>query len=416
VTGPIAYLVGNYPTVSHTFISREVDGLRARGIDVQTFSIRRTPREQLLSDADRRAAAETSTILPPPPGELLAAHARALLRRPGRYLATLRLALRLSPGGARANLWHLFYFAEAMLLWARMRRRGIRHVHAHFANVATAVALLAAHYGAPQGFTWSFTMHGPSEFDDVTRFALAEKVRRARFVACIGDYCRSQLMKLVGPAEWPRLEIVRCGVDPDRFGPVDRDGRDPARLHVLCVGRLVPDKGQALLLDAIAAVRERGIDATVTFAGDGPDRATLAAAAERHRLNGAVELAGAVAQDRIPALYAAADVFCLPSLAEGVPVVLMEAMATGLPVVTTRIMGIPELVEDGSAGLLVPPGRPDELAAALERLARDPAGRAAMGRAGRAKVVREYDIADAVESLHRGLERHLAPRPLPTGS
>jgi glycosyltransferase involved in cell wall biosynthesis len=401
----IAYLVGSYPAVSHTFIAREVEGLRARGVDVHTVSVRRTPPEQLLTDADRRAAGETSVILPPDPAELAGAHLRTLLRRPRRYLSTLALAARLSPGGARAGLWQLFYFAEAILLAERLRRRGIRHVHAHFANVATAVALLVAHLGEREGCTWSFTMHGPTEFDDVTRYALAEKVRRARFVACIGDYCRSQLMKLTPPGQWDKLEIVHCGVDPGRFAAVDRAERANGRLHVLCVGRLVPDKGQALLVQAIAAMRARGHDVTATLVGDGPDRPALEAAARP--LDGAVELAGAVGQDRIRELYADADVFCLPSFAEGVPVVLMEAMATGLPVVTTRIMGIPELVEDGRAGLLVRPGRPDELASALERLAGDPEGRAAMGRAGRDRVAADYDIARSVEALHTAFERHL---------
>jgi colanic acid/amylovoran biosynthesis glycosyltransferase len=405
VSRRVAYLVGNYPTVSHTFIAREVAGLRARGLDVRTFSVRRTPPQQLLTDADRRAAAETSVILPPPPGELIGAHVRALARRPRRYLATLALAQRLSAGGARQRLWHLFYFAEAILLAQRLRRGGVRHVHAHFANVATAVALLAAHYDEPGGLTWSFTMHGPSEFDDVTRFALAEKVRRAAFVACIGDYCRSQLMKLVGPDEWEKLAIVHCGLDPGSFTPAERPAR--AETAVLCVGRLVPDKGQSILLEALAALRSRGVAMTVTFAGDGPERSVLEARARRLELDGAVEFAGAVGQDRIPALYASADVFCLPSFAEGVPVVLMEAMATGLPVVTTRIMGIPELVEHDVAGLLVPPGRVDALAAALEALAADPRRRAAMGRAGREKVVAEYDIEQSVAALHAQLEKHV---------
>ena len=403
VSRRVAYLVGNYPTVSHTFIAREVAGLRARGVDVQTFSVRRTPPEQLLTAADRRAAEETSVILPPPIGELLGAHLRALARRPRRYLATLALAQRVSPAGARHRLWHLFYFAEAILLAERLRRRGIGHLHAHFANVATAVALLAAHYDEPDGLTWSFTMHGPSEFDDVTRFALAEKVRRATFVACIGDYCRSQLMKLVEPSQWGKLTIVHCGLDTTRFTPVERAERPAAA--VLCVGRLVPDKGQSILLAALADLRARGVAITATFAGDGPERAALEAQAERLGLDGAVEFAGAVGQDRVHELYAAADVFCLPSFAEGVPVVLMEAMATGLPVVTTRIMGIPELVEHDVAGLLVPPGRADALAAALDALAADPQRRAAMGRAGRAKVVAEYDIEQSVAALHAQLER-----------
>ena len=147
----VAYLVSEFPAVSHTFIAREIDALRARGVDVVTMSIRKTPAERLLSDADRRAADETFTVFPLRKARFVAAHLRAVLARPGRYLATLRLALEMSPGGARANLWQFFYFAESILVWSQCRRGRVRHIHAHFANVASAVALLAAEFGEPDG-------------------------------------------------------------------------------------------------------------------------------------------------------------------------------------------------------------------------------------------------------------------------
>jgi glycosyltransferase involved in cell wall biosynthesis len=261
--------------------------------------------------------------------------------------------------------------------------------------------MLAADFGRAEGLSWSFTMHGPTEFDDVTAFALADKVRDAQWVACISDYCRSQLMKLVEPRHWDRLEIVHCGVDAERFAPVDRSARDPGALEVLCLGRLVPDKGQVILLDAVAALRRDGSDARLTLAGDGPDRGALEAHAKALGVADAVRFVGAVGQDRIRELYAAADVFCLPSFAEGVPVVLMEAMACGLPVVTTRITGVPELVDDGRSGMLVRPGRSDELAGALQRMLDDPEMRRRLGETGRRKVEAEYDIAGSVDDLYR---------------
>ncbi len=377
---------------------REVEGLRARGMEVQTFSVRRPGADQLLTEVDRRAAAETPSIQPPRPGEVLRAQLAALAAAPCRYLRTLGLALRLSPGGARAGLWQLFYVLEAAVLWSWCRRRGIRHVHVHFANAASMIALLAAELGGP-GWSWSFTMHGPTEFDDVTRFRLAEKVRSARFVACIGDFCRSQLMKLVEDEQWPKLTIVRCGLDPDAFSaaPPPPAGR---ALRVLCVGRLVPDKGQALLVEAVDELRRRGEAVELELVGDGPQRGELEALVRGRGLQDAVSLAGALGQDRMRERLAAADVFCLPSFAEGVPVVLMEAMAVERPVVTTRIMGVAELVEHGVSGLLVPPGRVDALADALAELAADPARRAAMGAAGRRRVVEAYDVGEQVERLH----------------
>jgi glycosyltransferase involved in cell wall biosynthesis len=228
-------------------------------------------------------------------------------------------------------------------------------------------------------------MHGPTEFSDVEGFGLASKVRSARFVACISDYCRSQLMALVEPEHWAKLHLVRMSVDPDRYPPMieERRARAPGPLRVLFVGRLVPEKGPGVLLDAAAAM-SRPIELRVV--GDGPLRDVLAAQVERLGLRDRVVLTGPLGQNELPEQYAWADAFCLPSFAEGLPVVLMEAMSTGLPVVTTRIAGIPELVEDGVSGLTVFPGRPDLVAAALTALAEDPELRFRLGGTAQATV------------------------------
>lgn len=401
----VAYVVAQYPAVSHTFIAREIEGLRARGRTVDTLAVRRTPAADLLTEADRTAAAETFYVLPPRPGRLARAHARALLTHPARYAATLAQALRMGGNGPRDSLWQLFYFVEAMLVWDELDRRGARHIHAHFANVATALAMLAARFGGGE-WSWAFTMHGPTEFDDVTRYALADKVRSAAFVACIGHYARSQLMKLVEPEHWDKLRIVRCGVDPERFGQIERAGRSSEVTQLLCVGRLVPDKGQGILLEAVATLRARGTDVELTLVGDGPDRHSLQRRAAALGLSDVVTFAGSVGQDRILDAYRQADVFCLASFAEGIPVVLMEAMSTGLPVVTTQIMGIPELVGHGESGLLVAPGDIEGLAEAIEGLAADPRLRARLGSAGRRRVQQRFSSATATAAMEAALREH----------
>ncbi len=393
----VAYLVSAYPAVSHTFIRREIAALRARGMSVSTFSIRRAPDDQVLSADDVAEAARTFAVLPVHLSRLIVSHAIAVTRRPGSYVATLRRALGMSAGGARADLWQLFYFVEAIVVWHEVRRRGIRHIHAHFANVACSVALLAAEFGAPDGFAWSFTMHGPTEFDDVTAYALAEKVRSAAFVACISDFCRSQLMKIADPEDWDKLSIVRCGLPIGE--PVAPAARDDGALRVLCVGRLVPEKGQLILARAVATLRDRGIDAHVTFVGDGPALGRLRAEITTLGLGDAAVTTGALGSDPVAELYRRADVFCLPSFAEGVPVVLMEAMAAGLPVLSTRIAGIGELVQDGVNGTLVAPGRPEPIAEALAGLAEDPERAQRWGAAGRERVARAFDVATAARLL-----------------
>jgi glycosyltransferase involved in cell wall biosynthesis len=403
----LAYLVSRYPLTSHTFILREVTGLRRAGVDVDTFTVRRSGPEHLLTDAEREADATTHALVPPRRGELIAAHLRALATRPRRYLATLRLAMALRGRGARALLWQVFYFGEAVLMWRECSRRGIRHVHAHHANVASDVALLAAGLGG-RGWSWSFTMHGSTEFFDVREHRLPQKVERALFVVCVSDHGRSQLMSLVGTAHWDKLRVVRCGVDLSAFDVADRS-RDGAPPEILTVGRVVPVKGQALLVEAVAELARRGVDVRLTVVGDGPQLDDLRTRAERLGVGDRVAFAGAVGQDRIRDYYARADVFALPSFAEGLPVVLVEAMATGLPVVASRITGIPELVDEGVSGLLVVPGRGDDLTRALERLAAAaPEQRAAMGRAGRDRVAAEFDIQRTAAELRALFEQMLA--------
>jgi glycosyltransferase involved in cell wall biosynthesis len=407
----VAYLTGSYPAVSHTFIAREIEALRALGVEVATFSLHRPAPGELLTDADRAEAAATRNVQPPNWGEVLAANLRALATHPRRYLRTLAKAQRLSPPGVRMRLWHLFYFAEAIVLWRWLMQAGARHLHVHFANAASMVALLYASFASEQDAGYSFTMHGPTEFDEVERFRLREKVAGARFVACISDYARSQLMRASDPEDWGRLEIVHCGVDTGRWAPREEPARPAAGgLRLLTVARLAPDKGLGLLIEAVARLRGEDLAVTLEIIGAGPDREALTALATKLGLADAVRFCGAVGQDRIRDHYEAADAFCLASFAEGVPVVLMEAMALERPVIAPRVMGIPELVEDGVSGLLVAPGSVDALAAAIARLASEsPSARAALGAAGRERVRSRYELSDSARRLASLFEATLEP-------
>jgi colanic acid/amylovoran biosynthesis glycosyltransferase len=411
----IAYLCSLYPAVSHTFVMREIEALRKLGVEILTLSIHRTPPEQLLAAADHDAFDSTYAILPPSWPELLKAHLGLLRRTPGAYLSTLALALRLAPAGARGLLWQLFYLTEAVMLWERCCRAGIRHIHVHMGNVAADAALLAAHLGsaadAGERWTWSFTLHGPDELFDVRHFRLAEKVRRAEFVVCISDFTRSQLLALAGPGVRDKLKVVHVGIPIERFTrhapPAPRAG--PSR--VLFVGRHVPQKGHVTLLEATKLLVEEGHDVLVTLAGEGPLRGTLEDLARELGIASRVSFPGAVGQDDIHSLYAATDVFCLPSYAEGVPTVLMEAMAMEIPVISTRITGVPELIRDGESGLLVTPARAGELAEALRLLIVNPSLRGDLGRAGRATVLEQFDARSSAQQLHDLLEALLAAGP-----
>lgn len=393
----VAYVSAEYPKVSHTFIAREVEALRRRGAVVDTVTVRRTPPSGLLSDADRAEDRRTWAILPTTAGRTVSAHGAIAARAPARYLRTLVWALRSGAPGARNRLWQLFYFAEAGLLAHELRRRGTRHIHAHFVNVAASVSQLAAALLGPR-VGWSFTMHGPLEFDNVDRHGIPGKVRDAAFVVCISDFARSQLMRLVEPEHWGKLHVVHCGVRPADYGGAGTAAANGA-FRVLTVGRLDAMKGFAVLLDALAGLVREGRDVRLTVVGDGPEAAALAARADALGVAGRVDFRSALPPAGVTSELRRADAFCLPSLAEGVPVVLMEAMAAGLPVVATRVMGVPELVRDGESGLLVAPGRDEPLAGALATLAADPERRRAMGRAGRRVVTNDFDVDCSAAAL-----------------
>lgn len=393
----IAYLTSEYPTVSHTFILREVEALRDRGLEVLTCSIRKSGPEHHRGPAEKRAAETTFNVIKTAkrPSFLLAALVHALAE-PRQLGATLRLAWRTRRPGLKALVWQAFYLVEALVLARHLQVSGVTHLHGHFAQASSTVLMLVSELTS---IPFSFTLHGPADFLDPQGWHLGEKIARSRFVACISHFCRSQGMMASDPAFWSRLRIVHCAVDPERYGAFSGRADRGRTGRLLFVGRLVPVKGVSLLLEAFAALQEDYRGARLTLIGDGPERTALEGRAAQ--LGVAVDFAGYRSQDEVASALADSDLFVLPSFAEGVPVVLMEAMASGLPVVTTRIAGIPELVEDGVSGLVLPPGDPAALGGAIAQLLSDPDLRARMGAAGRARVKADFAIRREAEWLHR---------------
>lgn len=407
-TGPIAYLTGEYPRATDTFIQREVVALRALGLDVRTCSIRRTGAGHLVGPEQRAEAATTFHVLEAArnPLHLLGAHLRALIAAPGRYGRALGLALRVAPPGLRGLVYHLIYFAEAGVLAEYLRREGVAHIHNHIATAACTVTMLTAEM---TGIPYSFTIHGPGIFFEPMHWRIDEKVARARFVACISDFCRAQVMQFAARAHWDKLHVVHCGVEPARYAQ-RQAGSSGQRL--LFVGRLAAVKGVPVLFAALAQLRPAFPALHLLLIGDGPERPTIEADARALGLTDLVTFAGYQSQGAVAAALGASDILVLPSFAEGVPVVLMEAMAAGLPVVATPVGGISELVGPES-GVLVPPADAEALAAALRSLLADADLRAGMGRAGRARVIVDFDSQTEAGRLARLFEAYAigAPRP-----
>jgi colanic acid/amylovoran biosynthesis glycosyltransferase len=413
----IGYVISEYPAVSHTFVRREIAALRERGLRVLPFSIRASRR--LVSAADLEEASTTIYLRPVSPLGLARCHLAALRYSFTGYFRTLSFALRRGEMSPRATLWQLFYFGEAIVLWWHARQENVKHLHSHFANSGADVGRLAAVFSKSGGAPcdWSFTMHGSAEFLDLRRFRLARKVEDASFVACISDYCRSQLMWLVDPRQWDKLVVVRCGI---AFSPTSalRRPRDGVltRLNVVTVGRLIPLKGHALLIDALHRIRQYGIASSLRIIGSGPLEARLRELALQHVNSVDVQFLGALGEEEIKRQYEWADVFCLPSMMEGLPVVLMEAMAHGLPVIATDITGLRELIDDDQTGLLVRPGRADLIADALERMAREPGTRSRTAFRGYQKVRTEFDVRASAAQLEELFQTKVGLNPAKTSS
>lgn len=389
----IAYLASEYPAPSHTFIRREIAALRRAGLDIATFSIR-PAKSASASEQERSDLAETQAVLGRSPFAYARALAVALVTKPGRTAATLRLALRHRVPGARALVWALFHFVEAVMLARLLHSAGATRLHSHFANSGATVGLLAAHFA---GMPWSLTLHGISETDYPAGVMLADKVRRADFVACASWFMRAQAMRVADHGDWAKLHVVRCGIDPSAMPQATASPEGAVRF--VCVGRLSSEKGHRGLLQAFAAVVERVPDARIDLVGDGALREELEALTRRLGIAGAARFHGARSEAETLAQIAAADVLVLPSFMEGLPLVIMEAMALGKPVIASGVAGIPELVESGVSGILVPPSQWQALADAMALLARDPELRRKLGAAAKIAVMEQFAIDRAVMPL-----------------
>ncbi len=407
VAPPIAYLLSRYPAVSHTFFLNEVLGLRALGMQIETASVNLPDRPHAaLSDVERAEAAQTLYLKG---GGRLRAALGVLgiaLRHPGVLLRGIRALLRIQRLTLAGRALWFAYLAEALLLGSWMRRRQLKHLHVHFGGAVASVGMLTS---IAWRLPYSLTIHGPEELQNTQSYHLRDKLQQASFVVCISDFCRSQLMQITPVSAWSKFTVVRLGVTPALLHQRSLPRSTAPTVHLLCVGRLVPEKGQHLLLRATAALVQRGFQLRLTLAGDGTDRRALQTEAVELGLTEVVTFTGATPHAKALQLCAQADIFVLASFAEGIPVALMEAMAIGVPCVSTFVAGIPELIRDGQDGLLVPPANLHALTDALATLARNATLRQTLGDSARERVRSLYNLATNQAELATLFAEKLAP-------
>jgi glycosyltransferase involved in cell wall biosynthesis len=390
----IAYLVNQYPKVSHSFIRREIAGVEACGIRVARFSIRSCGSE-LVDEVDKRELEKTQVVLGIGKIGLLFALLRVAITRPARFLSAFWLMLQVGWHSERGVLRHFAYLAEACVLLRWFSDFGIAHVHAHFGTNSTTVAMLCRALGGPP---YSFTVHGPEEFDKAEAIALTEKIKRSAFVVGVSSFGKSQLYRWCEHEQWSKIQVVHCGVDELFLTQAHIPVPDEPRL--VCVGRLSEQKGHLLLLEAASRLAAEGLPFKLVFVGDGPLRPQIETLIARHGLQDHIEITGWASNNQVQQHILASRAMVLPSFAEGLPVVVMEALALGRPVISTYVAGIPELVEPGTCGWLVPPGSVESLTGAMRAALQWPVEKLEqMGRVGAERVAQQHDAAIEASKL-----------------
>lgn len=393
----LTYVIGTYPVPTTTFIDREIDALRRLGVDVHVISIRR-PSGPGLSERQRRLLQDVHYVLPARIGDLLRSHVGFLHSRPGTYVRTLvHLVSRPHPS-LRTRLRTMLHVGIGVhVAWLLRERYPSDHVHAHFVDRAALVALVA---GRLVDRPFSATAHANDIYVDP--ILLPEKIWSAKFIATCTRYNDDHLRSIAN-GSGGKVRCIYHGLDLRDYEPGSTTRGDPPL--ILSVGQLKEKKGFGDLIEACRLLRERGVRFGCEIVGDGPLRASLATRIAELQLGSQVRLTGALVHDAVIDRYRQATVFALPCVTgadgdrDGIPNVILEAMAMGLPVVSTRHSGIPEAVQDGRSGLLVPTGDPQALADAIAHLIEDQVLRDRLGRRGRQRVKEDFDVTTNARAL-----------------
>lgn len=391
----IAYLLSQYPAISHTFFLNEVLAMRERGILIETASINSIhPPSGGFPPLELGEASRTFYIKATPKPAILGILLKTLFTKPQVVFRGLTAALRLRPWDIPGMVYAVFYLVEAILLGEWMHRKGCTHLHVHFGGAVATVGMLTS---VAWQIPYSITIHGPEEFYDVGPSFLEAKMHLATFVTCISHFCRSQLLKISPVSEWDKFHVCRLGVNTDLFVPIARE--TPEVLHIVSVGRLHPAKGQMVLLNSFRELLRQGLKIRLSIVGDGIGLETLRNFIQESGLTEDVTLHGALSHPATRALLGTADLFVLPSFAEGVPIALMEAMSMEIACISTYIAGIPELIESGKDGLLVYPSSEEELTRAMYSLVTNNVSRRTLAAEGRRKVLSNYDLSVNIARL-----------------
>ncbi|MEZ9140492.1 MULTISPECIES: glycosyltransferase family 4 protein [unclassified Shewanella] len=348
----ITYFINQYPQVSHTFIRREIIALEQQGFEIQRIALRGWDAD-IADETDKIERSKTQYLLKDGVKSLVPFFVKRLVKQPASIIRAIVSAVKLSKMSERSLPYHLVYLLEACKLASFMEQFDSRHVHAHFGTNSTEVVMLA---NLLINTPYSFTVHGPEEFDKPLSLHLNEKIANSKFVSAITSYCRSQLFRWADYEDWSKIRIVHCGLDETFLQGQVTDPSISSTRQFLCIGRLCEQKGQLLLLEAFKDLVAVDPNVKLILAGDGDMRPQVESYISQFGLHEHVDITGWISSGEVKRLLTDSDAMILPSFAEGLPVAIMEAMAIGTPVLTTYIAGIPELLTTNENAILFPAG------------------------------------------------------------
>jgi colanic acid/amylovoran biosynthesis glycosyltransferase len=393
----ILYLINQYPKVSHTFIRREILSLEELGHSVERVAMRSDdPLE--MSEIDKNEFSKTHYVLKQSKFNLLKHIGKAFLSHPNRFLKALKVMFTMYKASKQSVFIHMIYIIESCNIAAVCVDKKVDHIHAHFGTNPAEVAMYTS---IITGVPFSFTVHGPEEFDKPLTLNLNQKIKYASKVIAITNYCKSQLFRWADYKDWHKVKIVHCGLESEFF-----DSANLTKIHqrdnfqFLCIGRLCEQKGQLLLLEAFNTFIKSGNNAYLTFAGDGEMRSDVEGFIKANNLHNHATITGWVDSYQIKHMLSNSDAMLLPSFAEGLPVAIMEAMATGVPVISTSIAGIPELIKHNQTGFLVCPGSVEALENALtDYVSLDSNTLSSIKKAAFEAVLKDHDVKTEAAKL-----------------
>ena len=387
----ILYITTRLPSITLTFVYREIEVLLKSGYEIKTVSMGRPHKNQISEEAlwvyqSTLYLDQVSLI------RKVIAQLRVLHSKPRKWFYLLWLALREREiVGFKDRIRILYHFLEAGYLFTQLKDNYLDHIHAHFLSGPASIALFLSNY---LNIPYSFTMHGRSIFID--HIMLKTKLIECKKGITISEYNKKYLISKYGEQIADKIEIIHCGIDLKVFKPGNHTKPQPP--IIISVGQLIEIKGLRYLVEACRILKESGLEFVCRIVGGGKEMALLREMVDKYRLSKVVILLGRQPQGIVKQLLPNASIFVLPSIItesggrEGIPVALMEAMAMRLPVVSTMTVGIPELIEHGREGLLVEQKNPDQLASALKFLLVHSKTRAEMGARGRKKVTQQFNI------------------------